>query len=165
MGSFFAWAAAVVAFAAAPPAPAPAPVPVPARANDASYVGAARCKLCHREVYLSWAKTPHARAIDAVPPADEIGDEERARCSNCHATRGARFPSVQCEACHGAGSAYAAPEVMIDPEKAAMAGLIRPSIGICERCHENQEPAHKGKLEMPLSSEWGRFIHEIASRE
>ena len=119
----------------------------------ASNVGAERCKLCHRSVYLSWAATPHGRA-EAPPGADD-------RCLRCHATEGRKFPAVQCEACHGPGSDYSAPEVMIDPEKAEMAGLVRPSIVVCERCHENDEPGHRGRFSMPERSEWTRWIHEI----
>ncbi len=153
MRQFFAWTAAAVALAAG----------LAPGATGASYVGGSRCKLCHRDVYQSWEKTPHARAIDVVPSEADIGEKQREHCLTCHATNGADVPSVQCEACHGPGSDYAAPAVMIDPDKAAMAGLVRPSVPLCERCHENEEPGHKGKLEMPPSSEWGRFIHDVAS--
>jgi len=121
--------------------------------NGASYVGAERCKLCHRSVYQSWAVTPHAMA--AAP----AGGEER--CLPCHATGEKRLPAVQCEACHGPGSNYSPPEVMIDPEKAALAGLVRPSLVVCERCHENDEPGHRGSLVMPERNEWRRWIHEV----
>lgn len=117
----------------------------------AANVGAERCKLCHRDIYQSWAATPHARA---APDLEE-------RCLACHATELRKLPAVQCEACHGPGGDYAQPEVMIDPEKAAMAGLVRPSIVVCERCHENEEPGHRGRLTMPEPSEWARTIHEM----
>jgi len=118
----------------------------------ATTVGAESCKLCHRSVYQSWAATPHA---NRAPSAFEE------RCLLCHATGKERLPAVQCEACHGPGSNYSPPEVMIDPEKAALAGLVRPSIVVCERCHENDEPGHRGKLLMPERNEWSRWIHEI----
>ena len=121
--------------------------------NGASYVGGERCKLCHRSVFQSWAATPHART--EIPP--DAGD----RCFSCHDTEARRLPAVQCEACHGPGSDYSPPEVMIDPEKAAMAGLIRPSVVVCERCHENEEPGHRGKLVMPERNDWPRWIHEM----
>ncbi len=118
----------------------------------ASYVGGESCRLCHRAIYESWEKTPHAKA----PPS---AFEER--CLSCHATEGRKLPAIQCEACHGPGSDYSPPEVMIDPEKAAMAGLVRPSIVVCERCHENDEPGHRGALAMPQRSEWPLWIHEM----
>jgi len=121
--------------------------------GGASYVGAERCKLCHRSVYQSWAATPHARAVE--PP------EAEARCFACHGTDEGKLAAVQCEACHGPGSDYSPPEVMIDPEKAEMAGLVRPSVVVCERCHENGEPGHRGELRMPERNEWPRWIHEM----
>ena len=53
---------------------------------------------------------------------------------------------------------------MIDPEKAAMAGLVRPTLVICERCHENEEPGHRGTFLMPEQNQWTRWIHEMKSR-
>jgi hypothetical protein len=50
---------------------------------------------------------------------------------------------------------------MIDPEKREMAGLVRPSVVVCERCHENQEPGHRGRLVMPERNEWTLWIHEM----
>lgn len=129
------------------------PVAAAAAGSGASYVGGERCKLCHRSLYESWEATPHARS--ALPP----GSSER--CLSCHATEARTLPVVQCEACHGPGSDYSAPEVMIDPDKAAMAGLVRPSIVVCERCHENEEPGHRGTFQMPERREWPRWIHEI----
>lgn len=121
--------------------------------NGASYVGAERCKLCHRSVYESWEATPHSRGEVALGAGD--------RCFSCHATETRKLPAVQCEACHGPGSDYSPPEVMIDPEKAAMAGLVQPTLIVCERCHENDEPGHRGKFAMPERNEWTRWIHEM----
>jgi hypothetical protein len=50
---------------------------------------------------------------------------------------------------------------MIDPEKAEMAGLVRPSLVVCERCHENDEPGHRRSLVIPERNEWRRWIHEV----
>jgi hypothetical protein len=117
----------------------------------ATTIGAEKCKLCHRQIYESWTATPHAAAASGL--------EER--CLPCHATGEKSLPGVQCEACHGPGSDYSQPEVMIDPEKASMAGLVRPSIVVCERCHANDEPGHRGELAMPEPGEWARTIHEM----
>jgi hypothetical protein len=129
-----------------------------AMAAGASYVGAEKCKLCHRAVYESWARTAHARASESTAPAEE-------RCLSCHATRGRELPGVSCESCHGPGSDYSAPEVMIDPEKAEMAGLIRLSIEVCERCHENDEPDHRRGFAMPERDAWSAAIHDVKPRD
>jgi hypothetical protein len=131
-------------------------------ATGASYIGAERCKLCHRAVFESWARTAHAGATDALSRTAAPGDE---RCLSCHATARPEFEGVQCESCHGPGSDYSAPEVMIDPDKAEMAGLIRPSLSVCERCHENDEPDHERGFVMPRPEAWAGTIHEVKPRD
>lgn len=122
-------------------------------ASPATYVGAAACKLCHRAIYESWAATPHARVASLSP---EVTRE--ATCDACHVTVPGGPERVECEACHGPGSNYWPAEVMIDPEKASMAGLVRPDESVCRRCHDNDEPGH-GDFEMPSPSEWRSTIH------
>lgn len=131
-------------------------------ATGASYVGAERCKLCHRAVFESWARTAHARAGGVLAKIATPGEE---RCLSCHATVKRELPGVQCESCHGPGSDYSAPEVMIDRDKAEMAGLIRPSIVVCERCHENDEPDHRRGFAMPQADAWGETIHDVKPRD
>lgn len=135
LGSFYAGASAF----------APATTP-------ASYVGDEQCKLCHRAIYESWTATPHARVADLPDPPGE------ARCVACHETPPGGPARVGCEACHGPGADYWPAEVMIDPEKAAMAGLVRPDEATCRRCHDNEEPNHRDFV-MPTPSEWRRTIH------
>jgi hypothetical protein len=126
----------------------------------AGYVGAERCKLCHREIYQSWAETPHRRASDPISTAPG-----EVRCLDCHGTPGREREGVQCEACHGAGENYSAPEVMIDVEKAVSAGLVRPATESCARCHENDEPGHRRRLTMPARAQWPFSIHVEKRRE
>lgn len=122
------------------------------------FVGAQSCKLCHREIYDSWRRTPHAST-------GTVEIDASARCSTCHATDlVTRRRGVQCEACHGPGEDYSPAEVMIDPEKAAMAGLVRPDEGTCRRCHDNDEPNHRSELELPSDAEWARWVHVRPSR-
>jgi len=120
----------------------------------AGYIGAERCKLCHRDVYESWRRTPHASTQTVGVDADK-------RCVACHTSDGARLSGVQCEACHGAGSDYWPAEVMIDPDKASMAGLVRPTEATCRRCHaaEDAEPDHLRDFVMPGAAEWVRSVH------
>lgn len=121
-----------------------------------TFVGASACKLCHRAVYESWEKTPHRSASEKAPSGPE-----GARCLACHATRERELEGVQCESCHGPGSAYSAPEVMIDVEKAVMAGLVLPAMDACRRCHENDEPDHRGEFVWPDPGGVGRSIHDM----
>ena len=98
--------------------------------ND--YIGAAKCKMCHKVQFTSWEATPHAKAFDRLS-----GDEaSNADCLKCHATNAsAEMPGVQCESCHGAGSAYKAMAVMKDHDKATAAGLVTPTEATCMGCH------------------------------
>lgn len=119
------------------------------------FIGAERCKLCHRDVYESWLRTPHAST-------GTVDLDAGAACNACHTTDvGTRRRGVQCEACHGAGEDYWPAEVMIDPDKAVMAGLVQPTKVVCRRCHdtENVEPDHRRDLVMPSAAEWEAWVH------
>ncbi len=121
------------------------------------FVGGERCRVCHRSTYLSWQQTRHAASLP-----DPVAET----CVGCHDTqRSAGFEAVQCEACHGAGGNYAAPEVMIDPEKAARAGLVLPTENVCRRCHASgTAPAdHADQFSMPSPEEWVWAVHRRRS--
>ncbi len=117
-----------------------------------AFIGAEQCKLCHRDVYQSWAKTPHARTPEWLSTSSPD-------CLPCHATGDMLVPSIQCEACHGPGEDYWPLEVMMDPEKAAMAGLERPGQVKCRSCHVHSLPSHKKDFEMPGESDRAKWIH------
>lgn len=102
-------------------------------AGDSTYIGAAKCKMCHKVEYTSWSEMKHAGAFDLLS-AEEQG---KAECLECHATgKTADFPGAQCEACHGPGSAYKSMKVMKDHEASIAAGLVIPEEATCKRCHE-----------------------------
>jgi nitrate/TMAO reductase-like tetraheme cytochrome c subunit len=102
-------------------------------AEEYTYIGAAKCKMCHKVSFASWSETPHAMALDKL----EEADKGKAECLKCHATGGsADMPGVQCEACHGPGSGYKSMKVMKDPEASRAAGLIEPDEAVCRSCHE-----------------------------
>jgi len=115
------------------PAPAAEPEPEPVAGTDASghppgwavvdvggeveveatragltRIGANKCKICHKVQYASWEASPH----------------------------GTREPALDCESCHGAGSAYKSKKVMEDPEAARAAGMVIPERSFCEQCHK-----------------------------
>ena len=85
---------------------------VPAGAEPAA-VGSAKCKMCHKVEFDSWAKTKHATAE----------------------------PKAECETCHGNGGDYFKMNVMKDPAAAKAAGLIaKPEKASCTaKCHKAAE--------------------------
>ena len=99
---------------------------------DNTYIGAKKCKMCHKVQFASWETSKHASAFDSLK-----GDEQsNAECLACHATSGAaEMPGVQCESCHGAGSAYKKMSVMKDHDASIAAGLNIPTEKTCLGCH------------------------------
>jgi nitrate/TMAO reductase-like tetraheme cytochrome c subunit len=100
---------------------------------DATYIGAGKCKLCHKVQYASWQELKHAGAFDLLPAEEQANPE----CLSCHATgASAELPGVQCEACHGPGSEYNSIKVMKDRDASLSAGLELPGEATCKGCHE-----------------------------
>jgi hypothetical protein len=112
--------------------------------DDATYVGARKCRPCHFKKYKRWRGTKHASAWD------DMSEKERARitCRRCHVTGYGRtggyvslemtpaLTGVACEACHGAGSAHIASVKNEEPE-AKFKKLISKVPGpVCTACHD-----------------------------
>jgi len=103
-----------------------------------SYVGAEKCKMCHKVQYDSWLTTKHAKATETAKASTKWKFE--ASCLSCHATnKDERLAGVQCEACHGPGSDYKAMSIMKDRAKAIAAGLIIPTQATCDSCHDGKD--------------------------
>jgi cytochrome c554/c'-like protein len=106
------------------------------------YAWADACRKCHEPVYVAWARTKHAAALNRLSAA-----EQDLPCVGCHVTGsktrlldGGKVlnAGVQCEACHGAASAHVA-----DPK--VRTGLVRkPPSSTCEACHSSSGPHFKG---------------------
>lgn len=115
---------------------------------EPQYVGAKKCKTCHKAQHAAWLETKHAHAYDAL--SDE--EKKKPECVQCHITgktaKGDLLEGIQCEACHGPGSMYKSPKIMskkkwaADPEgykkKAIEAGLIYPTKDNCVKCHKKE---------------------------
>jgi hypothetical protein len=84
-------------------------------AAEPTAVGSAKCKMCHKVEFDSWAKTKHATTE----------------------------PKAECETCHGNGSDYMkmGKAKKADPAKAKAAGLIaKPEKASCTaKCHKPAE--------------------------
>lgn len=128
-------------------------------AGDFEYVGANKCKACHKgekkgNVYEKWLSSKHAKAFESIKAK---GEAKNPKCLACHATAfgkggykiddadAADFEAVQCETCHGPGSAYKKISIMKDREKALKNGLNNIKKETCTACHNDSE--HTGKFD------------------
>lgn len=103
-----------------------------------SYVGAEKCKMCHKLQYDSWLESKHAKALETARTSSKWAFD--ASCVTCHATNNDQaLAGVQCEACHGPGSDYKALSIMKDREKAVANGMVIPSQATCDRCHDGKD--------------------------
>ncbi len=106
-------------------------------ANAGDYIGASKCKMCHKALYDAWSETGHAKAFDS-----RTGDAAKPECITCHITGSADFPGVQCEACHGAGSEY---KMVHKKDKEAAKGMgfvAKPGQDTCNKCHDSSKCEH-----------------------
>jgi hypothetical protein len=102
---------------------------------DESFLGDSNCRACHTSIHQQWRRTGHARAYSSLRASDS---QLEPQCLVCHTT-GYRYHDgfdeksrrnlgqVQCEACHGYGTAHS--------RDGAMRKLARES---CTQCHDNQ---------------------------
>lgn len=120
----------------------------PASGEEPAYVGAAKCKLCHMKQHKIWSASVHAKAFEALKPAEQ----KDPKCLACHVSGyrqtqqvPAGVSGVDCEACHGPGSLYLKIHPRKDKEGAKQAGLIaEPEPASCKNCHNPESPTFKG---------------------
>jgi hypothetical protein len=145
------------------------------------YVGVKMCKACHQsekqgKQFDIWQKSKHAQAMktlssdtaQAIAKAKGLKKSaaESKECLECHAiTADAKLTpdGVQCETCHGAGSAYKNMAVMKDKAKAFKAGLTefkdQEAIEkLCRSCHNEKSPTNK---EFNFKEMWPKIKHLI----
>ena len=70
---------------------------------------------------------------------------------------------IQCEACHGAGSAYKTITLMKDHAKAVAAGMSDFSVKgaaekRCKTCHNEKSPTFKG---FEFDKMWAKIEHKV----
>ncbi len=124
-------------------------------AQDAKYIGAAKCKMCHNkadkgEQYNKWASSKHAKAMASLKGADATNP----KCLKCHSTAASVdqglvasitvAEGVSCETCHGPGSLYKTATIMKDQTLAMSKGMILPTEKLCKKCHNEESPNYKG---------------------
>ena len=145
------------------------------------YVGVKMCKVCHQsekqgKQFDIWQKSKHTEAFktlssdtaNAIAKAKGLKKTaaESPECLECHAiTADTKLMAdgVQCESCHGAGSAYKNMAIMKDKAKAIKAGLaeFKDEAAIeklCRTCHNEKSPTKK---EFNFKEMWPKIKHLI----
>jgi hypothetical protein len=148
--------------------------------SDNTYVGAKSCGMCHKtekqgNQFSIWQNSAHSKAFETLKTdtANQIAKEkgflkpasETWECLKCHVTGynldatmlGKKFKvedGVQCETCHGAGSAYK------DKKLAIEKGLIVPDKleEFCISCHNDESPTF---VKMDFNEAWNKIKHDI----
>jgi len=131
-----------------------------------TYVGAGKCKECHRtnsqgRQYPIWESSKHSQAFNnlkteaAKKRATELGvtgaPEQSPVCLKCHAPLAEKAPElaaegVTCEVCHGPGSNYKKLNVMMNHDEAVKNGFIAYASAdaiktFCLTCHADAAAA------------------------
>jgi len=148
----------------------------PAATSEAAatptYVGAAKCKICHKgekngNIFETWEASAHANSMKVLV---EKGEDKNPACIGCHTTgyeaggygaegmAEADLGNVGCEACHGPGSEYKTMKVMKDPAAAKAAGLLIPTEATCTKCHNDKSPTFKG---FKYEEYWAKIEHKL----
>ncbi|HEY2732059.1 MAG TPA: cytochrome c family protein, partial [Polyangia bacterium] len=113
--------------------------PPPAEPGRPYYVGMDKCASCHKQAVALWRTTVHAHAWKTLVDGGKQADY---KCVGCHVTGYGeiggsslgytrRLENVQCETCHGPGSAHVAGKGLEEPP------AIRRDTpaSVCTGCH------------------------------
>lgn len=115
--------------------------------TENAYIGAGKCKMCHKAEFESWCETPHATAFSRLEGENATKEE----CVKCHVVGFGEaggfnmeepdeaFENVQCENCHGPGQAHMKAKA---DEKAATI-VTTPTEESCVVCHNEESPNFK----------------------
>jgi hypothetical protein len=103
------------------------------------WTGSGACGSCHPKQLAAWQTTRHAMTRDRFP------QRPAGTCLGCHGTGEAPAGTaiaveVGCEACHGAGAAYATDDLMRNKVAAQALGLAdlstpKARTALCMQCH------------------------------
>lgn len=154
--------------------------------NGNSYIGVESCGMCHKTEkqgsQLSiWQNSKHSKAFETLKTdkANQIAKEkgfskpaaETPECLKCHVTGynvdasllGKKFKvedGVQCETCHGAGSAYKDMKIMKDKDLAIKNGLVVHDKleNFCINCHNVESPTF---VDMNVEEAWQKIKHYV----
>ena len=115
----------------------------------ATYLGEAKCKMCHSKQHATWKKMKHSEAINSL----SAEEQKKAECVKCHVTgygeaggfesmeKTPAMANVQCEACHGPGSNHM--KAPMADKKKTINGKGRD----CRDCHSPHVDVDRKKAE------------------
>jgi len=152
--------------------------------EEFTYIGAGKCKICHKsekqgKQFPIWEESKHSQSYSALsspeagPKAQELGVENPTvspKCLKCHAPLFEKAPEfkeegVNCEVCHGPGSAYKKLSIMKSREESVANGLKvyqspEEIKSHCLSCHEN---AHNKSFD--FDSSWKKIKHPVPEKK
>jgi nitrate/TMAO reductase-like tetraheme cytochrome c subunit len=166
---------------------APAGSAIAADKTQPMFIGATKCKTCHKteaqgEQYPMWLKGPHAKAYEAlasdaakaIAKEKGIADAQKSdECLQCHVTghgvaaefHGTKYDATEgitCEGCHGAGGDYYKKKAMVavisGEIEADSVGLVKPTEETCVQCHNEKSPSFK---EFDFKKAYAQIKHAI----
>ena len=152
-------------------------------AKDPQYVGADKCKSCHKAdkngaQFKIWSESKHANAYksltskNAAAKAEAMGVKDPLKddtCLACHTTAHGKKnvdksysmeEGVSCEACHGPGGDYKKTKVMKDKKEAQKAGLLVADDKTCANCHKKDTKGHENKF-TTFENEIKKIAHPV----
>lgn len=131
------------------------------------YVGVKKCMICHKKdsVYPTWLATPHAQAWESLTEENQ----KKPGCITCHSTgttaKDELLGGVQCESCHGPGSAYKKMSIMKNREKAIANGLVVADEKTCLICHIKELPEEcQSKEPFDFAKMKANGVHVVAEK-
>lgn len=160
-------------------------IPAQAFSQPYGYEGTQVCGTCHKtekqgQQLKIWQESKHANAYktlltdEANKLSGDVKAVENPKCLKCHASGydvdkkliGAKFKiedGVQCETCHGPGSAYKTLKVMKDRNEAVKNGLVvwkndEEIEKFCKTCHNPESPTYK---EFNFAEMWSKIVHKV----
>ncbi|MFZ1517387.1 MAG: cytochrome c family protein [Ignavibacteriaceae bacterium] len=158
--------------------------------NGYTYIGVDGCAMCHKTEKQGsqqsiWKNSKHSQAFETLKTekANQIAKEkgfqtpasETPECLKCHVTGynldasmlGKKFKvedGVQCETCHGPGSAYKDMKVMKDKDLAIKNGLVvhEKLESFCTSCHNVESPTF---VDINIEEAWQKIKHNVPKTE